>query len=78
MITQAFDFIPPGFEPEGKRSQDVDSQCFYANDTLPCPHIGPQSLVPACPRLTKVFKKWEALPEAVKAGIEAMIDTIDP
>ena len=65
-----------GFELASKKSQRLDNQYTCDFNKLVWSHIGTQNIGKAFPRLTKICNQWNKLPEAVKVGIEAMIDTV--
>ena len=65
-----------GFELVYKEAQDANNQNTYKTEFLKNAHIDPQKIGTPCLRLTKIFNRWDKLPEHMKATIETMVDTV--
>ncbi|MBB5353672.1 hypothetical protein HNR46_003933 [Haloferula luteola] len=61
-----------GFEPADSDSVKRSLYLTCENPTPPCPHIGPQSLGPTCPKLEKIIECWDRLPCALREAVQAI------
>jgi hypothetical protein len=67
-----------GVELTSKNPQVSSNQSVCGLSVSENTQIDAQNIGSTCPRLTKIFNKWETLPESMKAGIEAFVDSYYP